>query len=180
VEGWNEDILTALRELEDIAAPRQLSLAGLRIGGLLAAKAAETQALENIILWEPVLSGQDYLQLLHSLNVHEHQNNKYRYFRARDIDSDADDLLGFSYPSLLRESLNGEFLSEKTIRARKVILVTSEDTTELNQIVISLKESGLQVDYVTTTEQGDWANPQFLNKAFILNQTLDIISKEIS
>ena len=118
IDMWCEDILTALQELQDIASTQYISLAGLRFGALLAVKFSESYPLENIVLWEPVISGSDYLRQLQFLNDQE-LVNQFRYIQPREQHPGAVDLLGFPYPAILRESMSKESLIEKKNRFSK-------------------------------------------------------------
>jgi len=60
---WNEDIRCAIQELRDISGADRVTLVGLRLGALLAARAAVvfSDQVDRLILWDPVLEGQTYL-----------------------------------------------------------------------------------------------------------------------
>jgi pimeloyl-ACP methyl ester carboxylesterase len=60
------DIEAAIEELKDAAAVTRVSLVGLRLGALLAARVASSSSshVERVVLWDPVVSGEHYLQEL--------------------------------------------------------------------------------------------------------------------
>ena len=178
VDMWCEDIVAALQELQDIAAPTYISLVGLRFGALLAAKVSETYSLKKLILWEPVVSGVEHLQQLQSLNAGEHQN-KSRYIQSRNLDPNEIDFLGFPYPAILRESMSKEFLAPKKIGAQKVIIIDEAESVELKQAVLSWRKQNIEVDFAETKEPGNWNNQRLLNVAFLPTNTLDIIVNKI-
>lgn len=61
IHQWVEDIHTASEEFRYLANIETVSLVGLRLGAALAAKASERQgAFNRVVLWDPVLSGQQY------------------------------------------------------------------------------------------------------------------------
>lgn len=58
---WIDDINEAVRELLDTSGAGSATLLGLRLGGLLAAAAAEGRRdIDRLILWDPVISGSEY------------------------------------------------------------------------------------------------------------------------
>ena len=61
VQGWLEDIGSAVAALRSRLGAGQMGLLGLRFGATLAACAAESIAgVSRLILWEPVLDGRSY------------------------------------------------------------------------------------------------------------------------
>lgn len=69
VADWDNDIGLALDELCDSAGVERVSLVGLRLGATLAARhaAARPDAVRELVLWDPVVSGADYTRELMSV-----------------------------------------------------------------------------------------------------------------
>jgi uncharacterized protein len=65
--GWEDDIQAAIEELRDTTGAAQVSLVGLRLGATLAAEVAARTgpAVNSLVLWDPVVSGAEYLTELH-------------------------------------------------------------------------------------------------------------------
>jgi uncharacterized protein len=61
--GWEQDIETAIEELQDTSGTTQVSLVGLRLGATLAAHVAvrKKKLVHTLVLWDPVVSGPEYL-----------------------------------------------------------------------------------------------------------------------
>ncbi len=64
--GREADIESAIDELRDTTGIARVSLAGLRIGGALAARVAvrRPEAIDRLVLWDAVISGTRYLEEL--------------------------------------------------------------------------------------------------------------------
>ncbi len=64
------DLSAAVDELKDMSGLPRVSLVGLRIGAMLAALAArERRDIDRVVLWDPVLDGQRYLDDLCELHA---------------------------------------------------------------------------------------------------------------
>jgi uncharacterized protein len=62
LDGWVGDIGTAIDEVRDTAAVREVSLVGLRLGAWLAASVqARRTDVRSVVLWDPVSQGADYI-----------------------------------------------------------------------------------------------------------------------
>ena len=63
---WEADIELAIEELLDIVGSARLTLIGLRLGATLAARVAARRPrdVDTLVLWDPILSGPDYLASL--------------------------------------------------------------------------------------------------------------------
>jgi pimeloyl-ACP methyl ester carboxylesterase len=64
VADWEQDIVFAMEELRDISGVERVSLVGLRLGSTLAARvaAARPSAVSELVLWDAIISGEDYLR----------------------------------------------------------------------------------------------------------------------
>jgi pimeloyl-ACP methyl ester carboxylesterase len=62
---WLDDIEAAVQELRDVAGLQRIGLLGLRLGALLAKEVSARRAdIEQLLLWDPVVSGAEYLSEL--------------------------------------------------------------------------------------------------------------------
>jgi pimeloyl-ACP methyl ester carboxylesterase len=71
--GWERDIETAMEEARDVSGASSVALVGLRLGANLAAKvaAAHPKQVESLVLWDPILSGEEYIaEILHTDAAH--------------------------------------------------------------------------------------------------------------
>jgi pimeloyl-ACP methyl ester carboxylesterase len=62
LDQWVEDIGEAINELRESQDLSDITLIGLRAGALLAAKAAQRNEVQRLILWDPVSDGGAYLR----------------------------------------------------------------------------------------------------------------------
>lgn len=99
---WTADIATAVQELQDLSGLRRVSLVGMRLGGSLAARAcAAGLRVRDLVLWEPVVHGSDYLRQLEAvqsrwlLELHYPQDNQ----------REPDELLGYPMTAKMRAEL---------------------------------------------------------------------------
>jgi pimeloyl-ACP methyl ester carboxylesterase len=69
--GWETDTELAMEELCDIVGTTRVTLIGLRLGATVAATVAARRpgAVDALVLWDPVMSGPDYLRHLESLDA---------------------------------------------------------------------------------------------------------------
>lgn len=67
--GWRDDVETAVEELKEMVGAHQIGLAGLRLGGTLAASvAARRDDVHRLALWDPIVDGREYLRALAALS----------------------------------------------------------------------------------------------------------------
>ncbi|MFB2351088.1 hypothetical protein, partial [Priestia megaterium] len=63
--GWRDDIEMAIEELKGMSGAPRVSLVGMRLGASLAAEvAAQRMDVDRLALWDPIVSGRDYLREL--------------------------------------------------------------------------------------------------------------------
>jgi pimeloyl-ACP methyl ester carboxylesterase len=112
LKGWELDIELAMQETRDIAGVTKIALIGLRLGATAAAAVASRMPgkIDALVLWDPVVSGEEYLRLL----------------GAPSNDGTPFEALGFTLPQIMiRElvSLDLGALKLENIR-RKLVLIT--------------------------------------------------------
>ena len=69
--GWESDIAAAIDEVMDTSGRTRVALIGLRLGASLAARVAikRPKVIEALVLWDPIIFGQDFLQELHAMET---------------------------------------------------------------------------------------------------------------
>lgn len=76
LEQWLLDISSAMAEVREASGSPELALVGLRLGGSLAAMAAEQRGdVARLVLWDAILDGAAYLRELHDAHqvwLHDH------------------------------------------------------------------------------------------------------------
>ncbi len=109
IADWVDDVKLAVEELRDMAATSKVSLIGLRLGSLVATVAACNHGgVANLVLWDPVSDGSEYLQEL----VSDLQKHDMSEAQANFIDQDEGiHLNGFTMPRKFQQSLGELALS---------------------------------------------------------------------
>ncbi len=152
---WRQDVLQALEELEDLSGVKEVQIVGLRLGAALAVAAAAARVgrprpprVTNLLLWDPVLSGDQFLEVSTSL-MSSFLNDPAR-FPALERDDRAripkDSLLGYSYPDELRHSLRELDLRQVAPwPALPTAVVLSEHSSACGDLVQRLRSAGCRV-----------------------------------
>ena len=88
VRGWEEDIETAIEELQDTSGATRIALVGLRLGATLATHVAtrKKKMVETLALWDPIVSGSEYVDELLAVTP------------GRPVSNDADSLAVRGFP----------------------------------------------------------------------------------
>jgi pimeloyl-ACP methyl ester carboxylesterase len=66
LDAWRDDVRAAHAELQRRAGVPRMTWFGMRLGALIAQHAARggVSGLDRLVLWDPVIDGRDYLELL--------------------------------------------------------------------------------------------------------------------
>ena len=121
LEGWVEDVSIAVEEMRESTGERRVTLAGLRLGGTVAALGARlVGGAEMLVLWEPVVDGAAHLAELrraHAEWVRDH---------APGARVAPDEVLGFTLPAGLAADIDGLRLDRTSpVPVRRTLVVTS-------------------------------------------------------
>jgi hypothetical protein len=112
IAGWVLDTRTALRELARRSGARRVICVGARLGAVMAARAATGLAeLRRLVLWDPIVNGPDYLELLRLKHVEALESSfslsdpEWRVKLAGDPTAFTDESMGFAISPTLRQQV---------------------------------------------------------------------------
>jgi pimeloyl-ACP methyl ester carboxylesterase len=156
---WLRATDAAIREIRNFSGTARITIIGLRVGALIAATALATreELVDRLILWDPVVSGREYLTSL------RREHREILGHRGQEVGS-GEYLLGHPFPRDLVQAL--EFLD---LRANwqwrglsdATVVLSSGDSRPLQypQFLRNLKKSAVG------RSQGDWSALGVLNGA---------------
>ncbi|MEP6501827.1 MAG: alpha/beta hydrolase [Betaproteobacteria bacterium] len=112
IAGWVLDTRTALRELARRSGARSVVCVGARLGAVMAARAATGIAeLRRLVLWDPIVNGPDYLELLRVKHVEALESSfslsdpAWRARLAGEPAAFTDEAMGFAISPTLRQQI---------------------------------------------------------------------------
>ena len=156
-QRMQDDIRTACGFLRAATSCDQLTIVGIRLGATLAA-ATKTGA-DNVILWDPVVDGEQMLRML--TQFHDHALESQFYFPCRRERSDIDQLFGHEMTVDKRESLAQLRLPNPEDVPTNHLVVTSQGYLDAEA---GLSERGWNVQQVDDSIY--WHDSQFTESAF--------------
>jgi pimeloyl-ACP methyl ester carboxylesterase len=157
VEEWCDDIDVALEELAARSGAKRLTLVGLRVGGALAAASLTRRrqgslSAHRLILWDPVLSGREFLEAAMALES-EFINDAGRFPAPTPVSrgiarrAPGDHLLGYAFPSPVRASLGSLDLTSLTPwPVGSTAIVLSRPSLGCETLVARVRASGLHIE----------------------------------
>jgi len=146
IPQWLEDTSTAISEVKRKTGLDQVCLVGLRLGGTLAMITALEQGnLESMILWDPVVSGKDYLeQLLHlqkeALRFRHNPNSSWKSTKAIEV-------LGFALPPLLCAELGRIRLLPIAKKPANNVLLVQTNQVAVDGLKSHLEQTEARMDF---------------------------------
>jgi pimeloyl-ACP methyl ester carboxylesterase len=131
---WVRDIDAAVRELSGRLNTSSISLVGLRLGAALAYRATRQAHVRQLVLWDPVADGREYMTRLRALQARTHKQD------CDPAGNAGEELLGYDYsPALVRE-LECLDLTVETPGCDRVSVVLTEETPGANRLRESLAQ----------------------------------------
>lgn len=165
VEHWRNDIRTAANELLELSGIRQISIVALRAGAALAATTNEIDT-RNFILWDPVITGHNYLDELQ--RVYQTKLESYNRIRSLRIEETPDELLGLPFPPAMRSSIEQlDILSGFHNKADKIYVFSSQEFHELSQLQEMLEQCDSSFRGEIISDAGGWDQASKVGDAFL-------------
>jgi uncharacterized protein len=125
--GWEEDVETAIEELTDLSGAKRVVLAGLRLGATLAASvgARRRKELDALVLLDPIVSGEAYLQDLGRSRGSERPASEGRI--PRPLEGGGHEILGFPVtPKVAQELKSIDLIAQIPTMLVDTLILVSE------------------------------------------------------
>ncbi|HYV47830.1 MAG TPA: alpha/beta hydrolase [Myxococcaceae bacterium] len=176
VAAWLEDVAMAAQELQDSAEVERVSLVGMRLGAALAARAvASGLAAEDLVLWEPVLSGKKYLAELEALDRHELERLLHEG-PAGDAE-----LGGYPFSKETRADLEAlDAAAEAPRGAKRVWLFSDRARPELQELEKAWAAAGVQVTNEVVQDKASVTSGGAREAAALYTTVLESITRRLS
>lgn len=149
---WTEDVRRAVKELKELTGVRKVSAVGFRFGSLVLARAAsEGTALDNVVLWEPIVSVANWLEQLRLVDRQTFRAYTHPPKEDRNL------VLGFVLGEAVRTDWERLDLTHVATWPPRTAVVTTDDTAHLQRLRRAFTERGQAVDWhhvQTTSSQG--------------------------
>ncbi|GJG89204.1 hypothetical protein tb265_43850 [Gemmatimonadetes bacterium T265] len=161
VTRWVEDVGTAVQELQDVAGVRRVALVGMRLGAVVAVRAcAAGLAVSDLVLWDPVVRGAEYLAGLDAEQAAGLGDRAYPEDDRRGVD----ELLGYVMtPAMRAETGALDLTAEGCGAPGRVLLVAADSGPEYAELggVWAARGVACEVRHVadaTLARGGHWAS----------------------
>lgn len=154
---WVSDISTAVDELAGGCGADRICTVGLRLGGSLSIMAGiERGDIDGVVLWDPIVNGQRYLNELDDLHG-EWLRGSFAKARKDDAGGEQCEILGYPLPDGLAEEIkNLDLLSLQEIPGRNVLLIDSGESVEDESFKKHLECIGVNLHYRHITAPSVW------------------------
>jgi exosortase A-associated hydrolase 2 len=175
LDRWEMDIEAAAAELKSRACVRALGLVGLRLGAALAATvAARRLDLDHVVLWEPVVSGREYLEEIEISHARLLEDRGLVAERGAD-GGRTTEVLGFPLTPTMQRGLEGiDLLRLARAPGKRILILEHGERATTRALGHRLGGLGARVDYECVPEAPVWERRD-MDQAVIPPRTLERI-----
>jgi len=176
---WIKNIVEAVNELKYKSKLQRFGFIGLRLGASLSLVAAEIcKNINTIILWEPVIKGEIYIEELIA-EQHQYVSNLPKDVRnLYTRNTTFNEVLGFPITKALSKELARlDLYSSDYGNNSRVLIVSCEENDQLVKLRKHLSRSAEMVDYEIVPDHKLWLEEPY--KAIVPVQTLEKLSSWI-
>jgi alpha/beta superfamily hydrolase len=187
IPGWVGDTRAALRELVSRSGARRVVLVGARLGAVMAVRASAGLAeLRRIVLWDPIVSGQDYLELLRVKHVEALESSfsladpAWREQLAGDPAAFTGEAMGFAMSPALRQQIRQVGPHSLPLPPGvPVHVIVREDDTAVQAWVATFAPRGIEFRSWPLAESFDWTAEEDRNSPLVPPAALAAMMKAI-
>jgi len=135
-DRWVGDVALAARELSENSGIRKLTIVGMRLGAALAIEALARRdiAARSLVLWDPVVSGAEYIAALEKMNEEVIAERPGPTLPT-------DELVGARFPQDLRAAIRSVNIQERLqkVDLESAALIVSEDSPAYGAVFNSMR-----------------------------------------
>lgn len=177
VAQWLTDIETAVTELRDMAFVRSVSLVGFRLGGALAAMAASRLSdIEALVLWDPVIAGEVYVNEIGLLDDQRSSVASADCAQAPRGGCPIVAVAGFPVTQRLVEGLAGvNLLAAAEYPVGHIGVITTEERHEYVSLMEHLSEGRARINRQHIAGSANWSAVDGFTSAVLPPQVLEAI-----
>jgi pimeloyl-ACP methyl ester carboxylesterase len=181
VGEWRANIRAAASELCRQCGQTRITVVGLRLGAALAAGIVlDGIELTNLVFWDPVVKGADYLAELeraHRLCL----TDTFRFRRTQRHRLTHTERLGFRFPLQMQQSIAELNLLDKTYSYENCFLVTSAERAEYESMAENLnRDLRRRFTREFVKESTGWGEYSQAETTLRINRTVTSIANKIS
>jgi pimeloyl-ACP methyl ester carboxylesterase len=172
IDAWVDDARLAYDEIRDAAGVQRVSFVGLRLGAMIALlTSAAGAAVDNLFLWDPVVSGARYLAEIELLDSTMRLRRMHPLRRSPD-----EGLGGYSFPHVVRESvarLDARKLGPP--RAGRIAIFIPRQSDDVSSFIETLQNRGTKVEVHLTGGRTDAAQAGARQAAMLATEVIAVI-----
>ena len=188
IDTWKSDIVRASSELTKLSGTGRVAWIGVRLGATLCAMAssATPRVPEKLLLWDPVVQGTKYLQLLESAHS---DGLKADYGERWDNEADLRELatssagtevLGFPMGVAMREELSSITLASFAgCRVPHIGVFATGDDRDALSLAVQCRGYGAAVQEYKIKTEIRWATNEAMNSSIVPAETLQAITSSL-
>ncbi|WP_374594764.1 serine aminopeptidase domain-containing protein [Aquabacterium sp.] len=188
--GWAQDVLIADAELRRRGAVSETIWLGMRLGALVALRAARQApgGLRKLVLWDPLLDGRRYLDYLRERHIVAIEKafavkaSRSPRVVAKNPCTFRDEAIGYALSPELRDQLQASAAGPELWPASHVAVVVVSDqqrpeAADLNQALTGA--AGQRVRVLTVNHGTDWTSDTADNSALVPTQALMALVQQV-
>jgi pimeloyl-ACP methyl ester carboxylesterase len=174
IDRWLGDIGAALQEIKETGKASKTHLVGARMGAALSAKVAGQRSdIDGLVLWDPVLTGKQYVRDL--LTQHA------RWLSGRGVAGSVDrdvEALGFPLSAGLQKDLSEIELPSMPLPGKRVLIVDSDPAAPGAELKDRL--GGARLEYRHVSAPQVWSRNPGRENALVPMAVLQTITSWMS
>ncbi|WP_159594014.1 serine aminopeptidase domain-containing protein [Hydrogenophaga sp. BPS33] len=177
--GWCGDLLMADAELRKRSGCSSVSWVGARLGATLAALASAnaSRSIDNLVLWEPILQGDAYLQ---ELEEADNQFLNHVLKRPGKPIAPFTEYMGFSVsPRLVEQIRQIDTAPLSTLRARRAVVMHTPVALRQPALASVMARAVPACESVPFEHAFDWTSEEALNTALVPAEALKLLQSLI-
>jgi uncharacterized protein len=174
ISRWSSDVASAIEEIRRRCGLEKVCLIGCRLGATLALTVgAVRRDVDAMVLWDPIISGNDYLH--HLQNMHKRMLLYSKVIQTCKASDRREQILGFPLNEILRADLKKLALQDIQQQLSKPILIVDDkEEPSSKQLMKHLESAGAQLNHQTIPYMMDWGRDTV--KIFVPVQILQCIT----
>ena len=177
IARWKTDVTMAMEELRDLSGVSNVSLVGLRLGATLASLVAQEEQLSKLVLWEPVIDGEEYLQNRIATNaIYETEVGHDEVVRKALEADETMGIIGFEWSAQFRDEIKSINLEAfRDLKVARTFQLVREEAKLTHQLKEVLSRNSGTFGYELIEHPGEWGEFDEIGSLLLPQETIKAV-----
>ncbi|MDH5392239.1 MAG: alpha/beta hydrolase [Gammaproteobacteria bacterium] len=169
---WQDNIMLASEELRAISGQHKITVIGLRVGATLSLLSSEQCKFNSMILWDPVVSGKQFVSNLMALHKQLLVDRMWFVKDRSEDDTPGNEYLGYKYSDNVIHDFEKIFFSAFNMTNNAPVNAVCTSAGEMHDLNRYADQNTDKTSFAYVEDMGNWQELKYIDSSLTATNVL--------